>query len=667
MAFMADDITEVVTLSPPSPWRQGWASAGAIIATLLLVLLLVLATIANGNREEALAQERHTQNVVLASRIVDATIARAEATLGRFVLDEDRSTGALFSSEWRRAQRQIEGLRRLVDKPDQRRRVAELKALYDKRSEELRPAVTQTVAGEGSGGVDYFYQAGLTGTGQALRHKLEEIASSERRILAARIAETRYFDAEAERLTVWLGRLAVLIGIGAILLGFAAYRALSARLLAEAQAFDEADRAASLELAVTERTRELSEANSRLREEAAERAAAEAQLRQVQKLEAIGQLTGGIAHDFNNMLAVVVGGLELAQRKLHNRPEEVEAHLESAMEGATRAAALTRRLLAFARSETLTPEAVVPATLVEGMLDLLDRSIGELIQLETRLAPDSWQVWADPSQLENAILNLCVNARDAMKGSGRILIHVENIVLVEGQIAALSGGDYVRIIVSDSGSGIPPELLDRVIEPFFTTKPMGKGTGLGLSQIFGFARQSGGDVTLESEVGVGTTVAIYLPRSTVVAGAAAAQIIKSDEPLIPPETRILLVEDDVRVSRATTSALEELGCIVTASFAAAEALVRLERGEQFDLVLSDVMMPEMTGPEFIRQLNERHPGMRALFVSGFVGQSNTAADLGGVPLLAKPFTVLALADAVAAALAQDAIAPHPSATSEAAE
>lgn len=206
-----------------------------------------------------------------------------------------------------------------------------------------------------------------------------------------------------------------------------------------------------------------------------------------------------------------------------------------------------------------------------------------------------------------------------------------------------------------------------MIEPFFTTKPMGKGTGLGLSQIFGFARQSGGDVTLESEVGVGTTVAIYLPRSTSAAGEAAAKITKSDEPLIPPGTRILLVEDDVRVSRATAAALKELGCAVTVCFAAADALARLAEGETFDLVLSDVMMPEMTGPEFIHRLRERHPGMRVLFVSGFAGQGSTAGELGGVPLLAKPFTVSTLADAVAAALSSDASARHPSATSEAAE
>ena len=272
--------------------------------------------------------------------------------------------------------------------------------------------------------------------------------------------ETQGFVARADIYTDWLGWLAILIGLGAVGLAFMAWRAFVEGLAARREAEAEGWRALDLEEAVRTRTRELSDANERLREEAGERAAAEDKLRQIQKLEAVGQLTGGIAHDFNNMLAVIVGGLDLAKRKLHGPRREVEFHLDNAMEGATRAAALTRRLLAFARAEPLLPEAVAPAELVENMLELVDRAIGERITVHTRFADVQWHVWADPTQFENAILNLAVNARDAMGGRGDLNIQVDNVALNEAQIAGLPAGDYVRIRVNDTGSGIAPEHLE---------------------------------------------------------------------------------------------------------------------------------------------------------------------------------------------------------------
>jgi CheY-like chemotaxis protein len=372
-------------------------------------------------------------------------------------------------------------------------------------------------------------------------------------------------------------------------------------------------------------------------------------------MEAVGQLTGGIAHDFNNMLAVVVGGLDLAKRKLHGPKRDVELHLDNAMEGATRAAALTRRLLAFARSEPLLPEGIAPSALLEGMADLIDRTIGERISVETRVPPEQWHVWADSNQLENAILNLCVNARDAMDGSGELRIEVDNLSLRAGEVSELAAGEFVRISVVDSGIGIAPEHLERVFEPFFTTKPVGKGTGLGLSQIFGFARQSGGDVTIESEVGKGTRVSIYLPRSGQAADQAAEReeqaALQQDEPQGPaPGATVLVVEDDPRVSRSTVNALEELGYRPIACSSGGEALEVLERGERIDLVVSDVMMPEMTGPELVRILSRRYPHIGVLFVTGFVGEAGDAEDLSGYDILRKPFTVAALADAVSSAL-----------------
>jgi CheY-like chemotaxis protein len=285
----------------------------------------------------------------------------------------------------------------------------------------------------------------------------------------------------------------------------------------------------------------------------------------------------------------------------------------------------------------------------------------------TRFAPGPWRVWADTNQLENAILNLCVNARDAMHGEGRLGISVENVSIDAGEIGALAPGDYVRISVSDTGSGIAPENLERVFEPFFTTKPVGKGTGLGLSQIFGFARQSGGDVAIDSELGRGTTVSIYLPRSMRAAEAEAetATVVRTEP--APAGTPILVVEDDPRVSRSTVSALEELGYHPTACGGGAEALEILAKDATIALIITDVMMPEMTGPELVRIVTERYPHIAVLFVTGYVGEAGEAEELAGADILRKPFTVSALSDAVAAALDRRPSESPSGATSAAAE
>jgi signal transduction histidine kinase/ActR/RegA family two-component response regulator len=637
-------------------WRRGGlASAGAVLATLLLIALMVMVTRSNGARDEALASERHSYDVMLLTRTVDATIARSEAALGRYVLDEEQQTGSLYYNEWQLAGRQIGELERLVRyDPGQLGRVRAMRTLYEERGRELAAPAAAARTKQAKGGVPLFYQAGKTKLGPDLRAKLAEIAAVERTDLRKRMAATRLTSDQADELGKWLGWLAVLIGFGAVALGFAAFRAMRDRLEALREADSEATRARQLDEAVRERTGELLEANERLKAEAAEREVAEARLRQVQKMEAVGQLTGGIAHDFNNMLAVVVGGLDLARRKLSGPRREVEFHLDNALEGATRAAALTRRLLAFARAEPLLPVAAAPAELIETMLDLVDRSIGERIVVRTSFPDDVWHVRVDTNQLENAILNLAVNARDAMEGEGQLAIIVENETLASGQAAELPAGDYVRISVSDSGAGIAPEHLDRVFEPFFTTKPVGKGTGLGLSQIFGFAQQSGGGVTIESKQGVGTIVSIYLPRSAA-ASAEAVEARSAPRPALTAPaagTEILVVEDDPRVSRATVGALEELGYRPIPCASGREALETLGREKNIQLIITDVMMPEMTGPELVRETARLYPWIGVLFVTGYVGEAGEAEDLAGYELLRKPFTVAGLAEAVAMALSR---------------
>jgi len=664
----------------PHSWRALWVSAGALLATLALIALIVLITQSNRARDEALRWERSTNVLLLLTRNIDASISRAETELNRFLLDNEPTTATSYYNEWRNAGTQVDQLQRLMQgDPAQARRAAEVARLFRQRSAELAPAAyfLQQRGAARAGGL--LQRMATTNTLGDLRAKLQEIANAERAHLDQRMAATQGLVNRADTYTDLLGLLGIVVGLGAIGLAFLAWRAFVDGLQSRKEAEEVGWHALDLEQAVQARTTELSTANENLKREAAERAAAEAQLRQVQKLEAVGQLTGGIAHDFNNMLAVIVGGLDLARRKLHGSRREVEFHLDNAMEGATRAAALTRRLLAFARAEPLLPEAVAPAQLLENMLELVDRAIGERITVHTDFAARIWHVWADPTQFENAILNLAVNARDAMDGRGHLGIAVDNITLAEAETADLPAGDYVRVRVTDTGSGIAPEHLDRVFEPFFTTKDVGKGTGLGLSQIFAFARQSGGDVAIASTVGKGTAVSIFLPRSTAAAEHASGQIaprVRHAEPAARGGrgASILVVEDDPRVSRSTVAALEELGYRPYPCASGKEALAILKREPDLALVVTDVMMPEMTGTELAAEVKRRRPDMRILFVTGYVGEAGETADLAGHAVLRKPFTVAALAASVEAAMGgvnggsvDNLSGSHPAATDEAAE
>ncbi len=645
-------------------WGRGGAAAIGLIAALILFGMVFLVRGANEAREQALSAERHSYDVALVVRNVSSSMSRAEAALARFVLDEDvRTSGAIYANDWKAAGYQIQQLRQLVRQdPDQVRRVDELKAAYETHGARLALAARATIARQGQAGIGYYFQAAKVRDDLGLDKKLNEIITSERQSLRGKIEQSLFFSAQADRLTDYLSWLGILVGIGAIFLGVVAVQALRQNVKARAQAETEAERAEALEEAVRERTQELWEANQALKGEAAEREAAEAQLRQVQKMEAVGQLTGGIAHDFNNMLAVVVGGIDLALRRLNGPRREVSHHLNNAMEGATRAAALTRRLLSFARSEPLLPEVVESGALISGMSDLLDRTLGERIKIEVALDPDAWPAYVDPHQLENAILNLAVNARDAMNGEGLLRISSENVHLAANEVGDIQAGDYVKISVVDTGCGMTDEVLERAFEPFFTTKPVGKGTGLGLSQMFGFAHQSGGEVGIESKLGRGTSVSIYLPKSQVVAPVRLhpAAAPRFDEAAAHVKgARILLVEDDPRVRSATVDALEDLDYEPVACASGAEAIERFA-AQEFDLVVSDVIMPEMTGPELIRHLKD-HGGrdFAVLFVTGYAGEGE-ADDLRNHELLRKPFTVGALASAVASALNRPSEPPRSS-------
>jgi PAS domain S-box-containing protein len=373
-----------------------------------------------------------------------------------------------------------------------------------------------------------------------------------------------------------------------------------------------------------------------------DRKRAEGALRQAQKTEAIGQLTGGIAHDFNNLLAVVVGNLDLLRRKLPDDPKLMRL-VESAMEGAQRGASLTQRLLAFARKQDLRPEAVDVPDLVRGMTDMLRRSLGPLIRVETRFPLDLPPVHADAHQLELAVLNLAVNARDAMPDGGSLEVSAAAEYLGAGNDPGLEPGPYVRLALTDHGEGMDAATLERATEPFFTTKGVGKGTGLGLSMVHGLAAQSGGKLLIRSQLGVGTTVELYLPATVkppVEQRPSVTQVIDRTTASL----EVLVVDDDPLVLANTAAMLEDLGHNVRLAVSGEDALDQLARDPHVDLVVTDHLMPHMTGLQLARRIRLGVPDLPVLIVSGFAEMD--ASDGGRFPSLAKPFDQAALSRAL---------------------
>ncbi|WP_375765923.1 response regulator [Archangium gephyra] len=388
-----------------------------------------------------------------------------------------------------------------------------------------------------------------------------------------------------------------------------------------------------LEELVRERTRALEESE-------AERSKTEAQLRQSQKMEAVGKLTGGVAHDFNNLLQVIAGNLQLLQRDVVGN-ERALSRLQTATRAVERGAKLASQLLSFARRQPLQPLVVNVSKVVRGMDDLLRRTLGEEVELVTSTAKELWNTALDPNQFENVIINLAVNARDAMNGSGKLTIEVGNAVL-DAHYCRLHPevlpGQYVLLAVSDTGSGMTPEVMERAFEPFFTTKPEGRGTGLGLSMVYGFVKQSGGHLKLYSELGHGTTIKLYLPRA-VEAESVDAKVDAG--PIEGGTETILVVEDDAEVRTTVVEMVSELGYRVLKAVDAQSALVILQSGVPIDLLFTDVVMPgPVRSPELAKQAKELNPDIEVLFTSGYT--ENAIVHGGrldaGVQLLSKPYS-----------------------------
>jgi two-component system NtrC family sensor kinase len=400
-------------------------------------------------------------------------------------------------------------------------------------------------------------------------------------------------------------------------------------------------------------TRREADSYQRLREEVARREETEHKLRQSQKMEAIGRLTGGIAHDFNNLLTAIIGNLDLALRRLQGE-DRIRTWLGNCRQAADRAATLVNRLLAFSRQHPLEVKAVDINRLVQGMSELLRRAIGETVTIETVLAGGLWKTAVDPNQLENAILNLAVNARDAMPEGGRLTIETVNCHLderyAESAGEGVKAGQYVMVAISDTGTGMTREVMSHAFDPFFTTKPAGAGTGLGLSMVYGFAKQSGGHIGIYSEVGEGTTIKLYFPR-LAEQGAVPSWDARPSGTLAPlPDGNetILVVEDDEQVNRFAVEALEERGYRVLTAPDAGTALRLLDHvsDQTVSLLLTDVVLPGgMNGRQLADEVLRRRPGMKVLFVTGYT--RNAIIHHGrldpGTELLTKPFTAEALA------------------------
>jgi signal transduction histidine kinase/CheY-like chemotaxis protein len=370
---------------------------------------------------------------------------------------------------------------------------------------------------------------------------------------------------------------------------------------------------------------------------------AQASLVQAQKMEAVGRLTGGIAHDFNNMLAIVIGNLDIARRRMAQGRTDVIAQLGNAMDGARRAAALTQRLLVFARRQPLAPAVTDLNRLLGDLAELLRRTIGEKVRIQTVHGDGLWPTSIDPAQMESAIINLAINARDAMPQGGTLFIETLNVSVPEAAEAAageLQAGDYVVVTVADTGTGMPPEVAARALEPFFTTKEVGRGTGLGLSQVYGFVRQSGGQIDIESAPGAGTTVRLYVPRHDGPAAAEAAVAAGGAPPRGSPGEVVLVVEDEDQVRRTSIEALSELGYGVREARSGVEALAILASDPAVTLLFTDVVMPGLDGRQLAERALRQRPDLKILYTTGYAPETGPEGTLPDdhPAMLRKPFS-----------------------------
>ena len=625
-----DTATLVVADQTPAAPRLAFDRqlAASIIGFVALVATVLIALWLYAGQQTAFGWVRHTLEVENRLTSVQSELQEAETSQRGYLLTGRPEFLEPYNRAVSRIGTEIDALGvQVSDNPPQVAATTRLRSLVDQRIELLQQNLS-------------FYQPDQVLQSRVAPRMLEGkvIMDQARRLIAdMRAQEDRLLQARRESVRAQGAAVttALILTVLVILaLGVASYLD-SSRRLREAIASGAA----------------LAAALARAEAEGVSRLRAEQQMRQMQRLESIGQLTGGIAHDFNNMLAIIIGSLELAKRRVTGKQiaRAVDC-IDNAAEGARRAAQLTARLLAFSRQQPLAPRPLDANKLVGGMSELLRRTIGEQLHVETVLAGGLWPTFADPGQLENAVLNLAVNARDAMPDGGRLTIETANAYLDDdyaAEHAEVTAGQYILISVTDSGMGMPRQVSDRAFDPFFTTKGPGRGTGLGLSQVFGFVKQSGGHVKLYSEPGTGTTVKLYLPRyrgSEAVADQPGAPA-PSEPPRARGEEVVLVVEDDERVRHMSADCLRELGYTVVQAADAAQALALITLQPKLDLLFTDVIMPEMNGKRLADEALALKPSLRVLFTTGYTRNAivhNGVLD-ANVAFLPKPYTLDQLA------------------------
>jgi signal transduction histidine kinase/ActR/RegA family two-component response regulator len=615
-----------VTIAPPTDGDLGRGTRAAIIAGFaLLVLTALSAVLVAVSSDQAEVAATHSLQVRQAEALLFSTVQDAETGQRGYLLTGNLDYLQPFDQAQQRIPALTASLRSLIaNDAAQNQRLDLMSSDIDHKMRELERTVSRRKAGDAAGA-------------------LATVNTNEGRDVMLRIrSESAAFDdselqtvARREASAGFLRTLLLCLIVGAVVgIGFVAFFV------------GRESRRVTAELAARNRD---------LQHEIVERARAEAQLRQAQKMEALGQLTGGVAHDFNNMLAIIVGNLDMTVRKMPQEYDRLREMIENALGGAQRAAALTKRLLAFSRLQPLEPSSTDINKCVGDMSEMLRRSLGEHIIIETVLAGGLWRAFVDCPQLESAILNLAVNARDAMPNGGRLTIETANASLDRAyadENSEVEPGQYVLVAITDTGAGMRAETLERAFDPFFTTKPQGEGTGLGLSQVHGFLKQSRGHIKLYSEVGVGTTVKLYLPRTTMDAQPAEQKVVRN--PIGDMQVTVLVVEDDPGVRSFVVSATRDLGFSVIEADSAAVALEQLEQHRDIGLLLTDVVMPGATGRQLVEAATRLRPDLRVVYMTGYTRNAivhNGTLD-AGTRLLTKPFTVADLQRELIDALAE---------------
>ncbi len=591
-----------------------------VVGFLLLVCAAVAAIIVAATGAAAERWATHSLEVRRVQTVTFSALQDAETAQRGYLLTNDPA----YLQPYDQAHDRLPALKNqlgalVADNPLQRRRVADLTQAIDAKMAELE----LTVALARNGHADAAIARLRTNQGKTKMDRVRALSQA---------FETAEADLLVQRQAAVATQRSLLIGVIVLAL-------VGAAVLAYAVVRESRDHA-----------HELTDHNRALKNEIAQRERAEAQLRQAQKMEALGQLTGGVAHDFNNMLAIIVGNLDMLIRRLSGQ-EKLLSLAENALSGANRAAALTKGLLAFSRQQPLDPKPTDVNKCVADMSELLRRALGEHIAVETVLAGGLWRAFVDPPQLESAILNLAVNARDAMgdvnragaKSGGRLTIETSNAFLDKVYADAhdeVEAGQFVLVAITDTGGGMTPEVMERAFDPFFTTKRLGEGTGLGLSQVHGFLKQSRGHIKLYSELGVGTTVKLYLPRDTlglaVEEAPAPRPIVARDEAFT-----VLIAEDDPGVRSFTVSAVRELGYKVIEADGAAVALERLAQHPEINLLLTDVVMPGSNGRQLADAALALRADLKVVYMTGYTRNAivhNGTLDVG-TRLLTKPFTL----------------------------